>query len=92
MARRRFIGVVISDKMQKTVTVKVTQMAKHAKYGRTLKKYNTFKAHDEQNASKHGDTVCIEETRPLSKDKRWRVVEIVKKSQTPHAQLKEEVK
>lgn len=88
--RKEFIGIVIADKMQKTRVVKVTRMSKHPKYGRIVKKYAKYKAHDEKNATKAGDMVRIEETRPLSKDKRFRITEIVKKIQIPHVELKEE--
>lgn len=78
--RKEFIGTVTSDKMQKTVIVRVLQMSKHPKYSRIMRSYNKFKAHDEKSVAKTGDTVRIEETRPLSKDKRFRVVGIVKKA------------
>lgn len=77
--RKEFTGTVISDKMQKTIIVRVTRMSKHPKYGRIIKKYNKFKVHDEKNTAKIGDIVRIEETRPLSKDKRFRLIEILKK-------------
>ena len=71
-------GTVISDKMQKTIIVKVMRLAKHPRYNRIIKKYNKFKVHDENNKAKIGNLVEIEETRPISKDKRWRLVEILK--------------
>ena len=71
-------GVVLSDKMQKTIIVKVMRLAKHPLYGRIIKKYNKFKVHDENNKAKVGNVVRIQETRPLSKDKRWRLLEILK--------------
>ena len=77
--RKEFVGMVISDKMQKTVIVRVTSLAKHAKYGRVVKRTNKFKAHNEKGIAKIGDQVRIEETRPISKDKHFRVVEVVKK-------------
>jgi len=77
--RKEFIGTVISDKMQKTIIVRITHMSKHPKYGRIVKGYNKFKVHDEKNTAKRGDIVRIEETRPLSKDKRFRLIEILKK-------------
>jgi small subunit ribosomal protein S17 len=89
--RKEFIGTVISDKMQKTVIVKVTHLSKHPKYGRVLKKYNKFKAHNEKGLAKIGDTVKIQETRPLSKDKRFNVVEVVKKAVAPQIEIKEEI-
>lgn len=80
--RKEFVGQVISDKMQKTVIVRITRLSKHPKYGRILKKYNKFKAHDEKNISKVGDTVRIEETSPISKSKHFRVVEILQKAKS----------
>jgi small subunit ribosomal protein S17 len=92
MGRRKvFIGEVISDKMQKTVIVRTMRLSKHPKYSRIIKRYNKFKAHDESGTAKMGDTVRIEETRPLSKDKRFRVVSVIKKAEAPHVVLKEEV-
>ena len=73
-------GVVVSDKMDKTVVVSVATFAKHKLYNRRVKQTRRFKAHDEENSCGIGDTVRIMETRPLSKDKRWRVVEIVEKA------------
>ena len=75
--RKEFIGTVVSDKMQKTVVVRVMQMSKHAKYSRVAKTFNKFKAHDEDNKCKTGDKVQIVESRPLSKDKRWAVIKIM---------------
>ena len=74
------VGIVISDKMDKTVVVKVDNMVKHAVYNKYIKRRVTYKAHDEQNACAAGDKVLIVETRPLSKDKRWRVREILEKN------------
>jgi small subunit ribosomal protein S17 len=76
--RKEKIGVVVSDKMQKTIIVRVGRSAVHSRYGKIVRRYNKFKAHDEKNEAKIGDKVVIEETRPLSKDKRWRLVKIVK--------------
>jgi len=73
-------GIVVSDKMDKTVVVRVERLAKHPQYNRVVKRAKKFKAHDEHNQCSIGDTVAIMETRPLSKDKRWRVTEIVKKA------------
>lgn len=89
--RREYIGTVISDKMTKTIIVRVTILYKHPKYSKIIKKYNKFKVHDEKNVAKTGDTVKIEETRPLSKDKRFRLISVVKKAST-HMQLKEDAK
>jgi len=74
-------GVVVSDKMDKTVVVTVEDHVKHALYGKVLRRTSKLKAHDEQNACGTGDRVLIMETRPLSATKRWRVVEIVEKAQ-----------
>jgi small subunit ribosomal protein S17 len=72
--KRRLEGVIVSDKMQKTVVVTVTRFKKHPKYLKYYKVSRRFKAHDEENVYKTGDRVLIEETRPTSKDKRWKVV------------------
>ncbi len=72
--RRKLKGVVIGDKMDKTVVVEITRMRKHKKYLKYIKVSSRFKAHDENNVFSQGDQVIIEETRPLSRDKRWRVV------------------
>jgi len=88
---RQYTGTVTSDKMQKTRVVKVTTLGKHAKYGRILKKTNKFKVHDEKNSAKSGDIVRIEETRPISKDKRYRLLEIIKKGNAHDVLVKEEV-
>ncbi|TRZ49555.1 30S ribosomal protein S17 [bacterium] len=90
--RKEFTGTVVSDKMQKTAIVRVTLITKHPKYGRVVKHYNKFKVHDEKKVAKVGDTVRIQETRPLSKDKRFRIVEVIKKVELPEIELKEEVK
>ena len=73
-------GVVVSDKMQKTVVVAVERRVPHPVYGKMVTRTAKFKAHDEENSAKVGDRVRIMETRPLSKDKRWRVVEIVERA------------
>ena len=75
--RKTRTGVVVSDKMQKTVVVRLERRFAHPRYGKMVTRSTKVKAHDEQNDAKTGDTVRIMETRPLSKDKRWRVVEIV---------------
>jgi len=80
MADKMYTGRVVSDKMDKTVVVAVTRLFQHPVYKKTVKKVSKFKAHDEQNACKAGDTVKIIETRPLSKDKRWQVLEILNPS------------
>ncbi len=78
--RKSRIGVVVSNKMTKTVVVRVERRVADSKYGRIVTKAQNFKAHDEQQACKPGDKVRIVETRPLSKDKRWRVVETIEKA------------
>lgn len=77
--RKTRIGVVVSDKMDKTITVKTNRVLHHPTYNKLMRLSTKFKAHDEDNSAKIGDVVKIEETRPLSKTKRWRLVEIVKK-------------
>ena len=79
-SRKVRTGVVVSDKMQKTVVVEIQRRVAHPVYGKMVTRTTRVKAHDEQNAAKTGDTVRIAETRPLSKDKRWRVVEIVERA------------
>lgn len=75
--RKTKVGIVVSDKMDKTIVVQVVRKAKHPLYGKTVKITKKYKAHDEENAAKIGDKVMISETRPLSKDKKWRLVEVV---------------
>ncbi len=86
MGRRKvLIGEVVSDKMDKTVVVRVERTFRHPIYGKVVKKHKKFYAHDENNECKIGDVVKIMETRPLSKLKRWRVVEILeRKEMVPH--------
>lgn len=79
--RRVITGTVVSDKMDKTIVVEVQSLKKHRLYGKRYKSTNRFKAHDENNECGIGDQVKIMETRPLSKDKRWRLVEIIKKAE-----------
>lgn len=81
--RKERVGIVISDKMDKTITVQVVRVTHHPVYNKTMKKSVKFKAHDEKNEAGIGDTVKIVETRPLSKTKRWRLVEIIKKGPAP---------
>lgn len=76
--RKTRTGVVVSDKMDKTIVVSIVRKWKHPRYGKMVKSSKKYKAHDEQNAAKQGDMVLITETRPISKDKRWRLVEVVK--------------
>lgn len=78
--RKTMIGIVKSNKMDKTIVVAVARNVRHNVYGKIVKKTYTLKAHDENNICQIGDTVKVMETRPLSKDKRWRLVEVVKKA------------
>jgi small subunit ribosomal protein S17 len=78
--RQMTVGTVISDKMQQTVVVEIARQVKHQTFNRMVRRKTRVKAHDEENACRIGDTVRLMETRPLSKDKRWRVVEVVKKA------------
>ena len=78
--RKTRIGKVVSDKMDKTLVVAVVDNVKHPLYGKIVKRTYKLKAHDENNECKMGDRVKVMETRPLSKDKRWRLVEIVEKA------------
>jgi small subunit ribosomal protein S17 len=79
-ARKVRVGVVVSDKMQKTVVVAIERRVPHPVYGKMMTRTTRLKAHDEENSAKTGDTVRIMETRPMSKDKRWRLVEIVSRA------------
>ena len=78
--RKTRTGIVVSDKMEKTITVSVEDFVRHSLYGKAVKRTKTFMAHDEENTCGIGDKVRIMETRPLSKGKRWRLVEIVEKA------------
>lgn len=78
--RKTRTGVVVSDKMDKTIVVEIRTRVKHPLYGKIMNRTKRFKAHDENNQCGIGDTVRIMETRPLSKDKRWRLVEIIEKA------------
>ena len=78
--RKERVGVVTSDKMEKSIVVSVERKVKHPKYGKFVKKTTKFVAHDEKNECNEGDTVRIMETRPLSKSKNWRLVEIVERA------------
>ena len=78
--RKTRVGVVVSDKMDKTITVAVTYRVRHPLYGKIMNRTTKLKAHDENNACGIGDTVRVMETRPLSHDKRWRLVEIIEKA------------
>jgi small subunit ribosomal protein S17 len=78
--KKRRTGIVVSNKMDKTIAVVAYRTKKHPLYKKYIKKRVRFKAHDEANACQVGDTVMLQETRPLSREKRWRVIEIVKKA------------
>jgi len=80
--RKVRIGTVTSDKMDKTITVSVETVGQHPLYKKTIKTSKKYKAHDEANDAKIGDVVKIMETRPLSKDKRWRLIEVVRRAKT----------
>ena len=78
--RKKRVGLVTSDKMDKTIVVSIVDNVKHPLYGKIVKRTYKLKAHDENNECKVGDRVRVMETRPLSKDKRWRLVEIIEKA------------
>jgi small subunit ribosomal protein S17 len=80
LARKIRTGIVTSDKMDKTVVVTIERRVPHPQYGKMMTLTKSVKAHDEENSAKMGDTVRVMETRPLSKTKRWRVVEIVERA------------
>ena len=75
MPKRKLTGQIVSDKMNQTVVVQVQRLKQHPKYRRYIKVHKRYKAHDEKNEYKTGDKVVIEETRPISKDKRWKVTQ-----------------
>src|SRR3989338_5850031 len=77
--RKNRTGIVVSDKMQKTIVVQVRRKVPHPVYGKVIEQATKFKVHDEKNEAKTGDRVTIQETRPISKDKRWRLVEILER-------------
>jgi small subunit ribosomal protein S17 len=77
--RKTHVGVVVSDKMQKTVVVKVSHLVKHTEYNKYIKRSVKYKAHDEENTCRIGDKVQIIETRPISKDKRWKVKQVLER-------------
>jgi small subunit ribosomal protein S17 len=84
-ARQTLVGTVTSDRMQKTIVVRVDRLVRHPLYQRVLRRGASFKVHDETNRAKVGDRVRIMATRPLSKDKRWRLVEVLAKASTAPA-------
>jgi small subunit ribosomal protein S17 len=78
--RNERIGIVVSDKAHKSISVEITRVIRHARYGKFMKTHTKFTAHDEKNDAKVGDRVLIVETRPLSKTKRWKLVEILERA------------
>ncbi|MBQ7699446.1 MAG: 30S ribosomal protein S17 [Clostridia bacterium] len=78
--RKNRVGIVVSDKMDKTVVIAIEEHVKHQKYGKVIKRTIRLKVHDENNECGVGDKILVAETRPLSKDKRWRMVEIIEKA------------
>ena len=78
--RKTRVGKVVSDRMDKTIVVSIERLVKHPQYGRYVRRRSKFKVHDEKNECHMGDTVRFMETRPISKDKRWRFVEIVERA------------
>ena len=84
-SRKIRIGTVVSNRMQKTIVVRVDRLTRHPLFGRVMKRSAKFKAHDEENSAKIGDVVKIIETRPLSKDKRWRLLEILRRASSAPA-------
>jgi small subunit ribosomal protein S17 len=89
--KRQLTGVVVSDKMTKTRVVEISRLKKHPRYAKYIKVSNRFKAHDKNNEYKTGDTVLIEETRPLSRDKRWTIVKLIKAAEVKEQILEPEV-
>ncbi len=80
-SQRTITGTVIGDKMDKTIVVQIERKVKHALYGKYVRRFSKMYAHDEQNTCRIGDVVVIKQTRPLSKTKRWAVIEVVKKQE-----------
>ena len=87
--KRELTGTVVSDKMAKTIVVKIMRKEKHPEYDRIIKTYRRFKAHDESGAAHVGDTVTIVQTRPLSKEKSFRLLSVNQKAQAPDIELKD---
>lgn len=88
-SRKRLVGSVIGDKMDKTVVVSVERMVRHRRYGKVLRRVKKYKAHDEKNACRVGDVVRIVESRPLSREKRWAVERIVKRAEDRDAEVEQ---
>ncbi len=87
--RKKRVGIVLGNKMKKTIVVQIKQKALHPLYGKVIEKATKFKVHDEKNEAQVGDKVRIEETRPLSKDKRWRLIQILSHG---HAKSADDIK
>jgi small subunit ribosomal protein S17 len=87
--RKELVGKVVSTKMQKTIVVLVESIYSHPLYKKTVKKRKKYKAHDEKQIAREGDIVLIQETRPLSKEKRWRLVKIIKKAEITPSEVEE---
>ncbi len=81
--RKQRTGVVVTDTMNKTIAVEVTQRYRHPLYGKVVNRKRRYQVHDEENKGRVGDTVRIAETRPISKTKRWRLVEVIRQSKLP---------
>lgn len=81
--RKQLVGLVVSDKMDKTVVVRVERTVRHPRYGKVMRRSKKYKAHDETNSCRMGDVVRIVESRPLSREKRWAVEEVVRRDATP---------
>ena len=79
-SRHRLVGTVVSNKMQKTIVVRVERLARHPQYERVIRLAKKFKAHDESQTARPGDLVEIEETRPMSKEKRWRLTDVLRRA------------
>ena len=90
--RKRRNGIVVSDKMQKTIVVRVGNKFRHPRLLKVIEKFQKFKVHDEKNEAKSGDLVEIEETRPLSKEKRWRLIAVIRKGAELPKEAEAEVK
>ena len=89
MTKKQRSGIVVSDKMDKTVVVQVERVVAHSLYGKSLRRRRRYKAHDETNVCRLGDRVMIEETRPLSKQKHWRVVRLLERREVAEIQPRE---
>ncbi|MBI3317741.1 MAG: 30S ribosomal protein S17 [Candidatus Omnitrophica bacterium] len=89
MPKKQLVGVVVSDAMNKTRVVRVTRLVRHPVYQRVVRRVKKFKVHDPASASHRGDEVRIEETRPISKEKRWRLMEVLRKGVGLEPEVKE---